>query len=179
MRQGSKGKMSGMNMIVPTMSSTRLFLWNERCPASWPTTNHWRGERRGGGSTLGRVPQSPSCQPMHQCPRPTLPPPPRPRPPLRSTHPSESRPRECPRKGEHVPGRDRDEVEASRHGDDGRQDCAPSLAVIQLKDLQAGRQNGWTREAGSDGWWLVGDGDGAGKSFVVENARTRQSSASN
>jgi hypothetical protein len=39
MRHGSNGKMSGMNISVPTMSSTRLFLWNERWPASWPTTN--------------------------------------------------------------------------------------------------------------------------------------------
>ncbi len=43
MRHGSKGYMSGMNISVPTMSSTSLFLLKLRCPASCPTTNSCAG----------------------------------------------------------------------------------------------------------------------------------------
>jgi hypothetical protein len=34
-----------MNMSVPTMSSTSLFLEKERWPQSWPITNHYKAAR--------------------------------------------------------------------------------------------------------------------------------------
>lgn len=44
-----------MNMMVPTMSSTSLFLEKERWPQSWPTTNHCRQRAAGAVGASARV----------------------------------------------------------------------------------------------------------------------------
>ena len=123
--------MSGMNMSVPTMSSTSLFLEKERWPQSWPTTNHcspgcgepWVAVQgwMPGAARRAQPPRWPS---------------PRRHPPKASTHPGQRGARQGPGKGQQRGGADGDEVQGGGERRNGGGHRAPCLPHVELENLR-------------------------------------------